>query len=573
MPPAILKDEAKAENEDFINKIDENIKKIIKEQVKVQVKEQVSKILPRIEKSVNKQLEAKVLIHSSNEAKTSHVVATNLSELELKKILIDKMENNKSINRSVQQKTLYKALVDAYETDKDILATYRDISYRLKDEAKAENEDFINKIDENIKKIIKEQVKVQVKEQVSKILPRIKNSVNEQLEAKVLIHLSNEAKTSYAVAANLSELETLYKALVDAYETDKEILATYEDTVTLKRRRDDEDEDDEPFVGSNRWSKRRKARKEPESTSVLKDKTFNSAGSSKEGSKSKTRSTGKSTQAEEQVNTVKNLEEPTHQEFEIGFTKDHHISTFAQNEEPRGSFNEQIDTPLDYSAFVLNRLKVDTLTLELLAGLTFELMKGSCKSLMELEYFLKEVYKATTNQLDWNNPKGQQYPHDMHKPLLLIPNSREGRYIPTASLIFTTASVVQPTQGVKIEDFVPMGSKEEGERFKRNGLSLEHESPKKMKTAEDVSEEDLKQMMQLVPVEEVYVEALQVKHPIIDWEIHTEGQRTYWKIIRLGGSTAVYQFFIDMGLPIEEGTCNSDDKQQASSGKLLLNGQ
>nr|GEY75080.1 hypothetical protein [Tanacetum cinerariifolium] len=53
-------------------------------------------------------------------------------------------------------------------------------------------------------------------------------------------------------------------------------------------------------------------------------------------------------------------------------------------------------------------------------------------------------------------------------------------------------------------------------------------------------------MMELVPVEEVYVEAQQVKHLIIDWEIHTEGQRTYWKIIRLGGSTAIYQFFVDM---------------------------
>nr|GEV67697.1 putative ribonuclease H-like domain-containing protein [Tanacetum cinerariifolium] len=40
--------------------------------------------------------------------------------------------------------------------------------------------------------------------------------------------------------------------------------------------------------------------------------------------------------------------------------------------------------------------------------------------------------------------------------------------------------------------------------------------------------------MALVPLEEVYVEALQVKHPIIDWEIHSEGKREYWKIIRLG---------------------------------------
>nr|GFA10627.1 hypothetical protein [Tanacetum cinerariifolium] len=37
-----------------------------------------------------------------------------------------------------------------------------------------------------------------------------------------------------------------------------------------------------------------------------------------------------------------------------------------------------------------------------------------------------------------------------------------------------------------------------------------------------------------------------VKHPIIDWETHSEGQREYWKIIRLGGHTAVYHFFVDM---------------------------
>nr|GEV19912.1 hypothetical protein [Tanacetum cinerariifolium] len=98
----------------------------------------------------------------------------------------------------------------------------------------------------------------------------------------------------------------------------------------------------------------------------------------------------------------------------------------------------------------------------------------------------------------------------------------------------------------QIEDFVPMASKEEGERVKRKGLRLEQGRAKKMKTSKEVSEEDIKEMMQLVPVEEVYVEALQVKHPIIDREIHTEGKKDYWKIIRLGGNTVVYQFFVDM---------------------------
>ncbi|GJX97223.1 hypothetical protein Tco_0353021 [Tanacetum coccineum] len=121
-----LRDEAQAENADFLNKLDDNIKKIIKDQVKEQVKAQVSKILPKIKKTVNEQLEAEVLTRSSNESKTSHAVAANLSELELKKILIDKMESNKSIHRSDEQKNLYKALVDAYESDKLILDTYGD---------------------------------------------------------------------------------------------------------------------------------------------------------------------------------------------------------------------------------------------------------------------------------------------------------------------------------------------------------------------------------------------------------------------------------------------------------------
>ncbi|GJY41738.1 hypothetical protein Tco_0429008 [Tanacetum coccineum] len=128
-----LRDEAQAENKDFLNKLDDNIKKIIKDQFKEQVKAQVSKILPKIEKTVNEQLKTEVMTRSSTESKTSLAIATNLSELELKKILIDKMEGNKLIRRSDEQNNLYKALVEAYESDKLILYTYVILS-RLKDE-------------------------------------------------------------------------------------------------------------------------------------------------------------------------------------------------------------------------------------------------------------------------------------------------------------------------------------------------------------------------------------------------------------------------------------------------------
>nr|GFA17331.1 hypothetical protein [Tanacetum cinerariifolium] len=99
-----------------------------------------------------------------------------------------------------------------------------------------------------------------------------------------------------------------------------------------------------------------------------------------------------------------------------------------------------------------------------------------------------------------------------------------------------------------VKDFIPMGSKEEAERLKRKGFNLEQEHVKKQKTSEEapkieksteeIPKEKMKEMMQLVPVEDVYVQALQVKHPIIDWKVHTEGQRSYWKIISIRPATS-----------------------------------
>ncbi|GJW07448.1 hypothetical protein Tco_1569871 [Tanacetum coccineum] len=55
---------------------------------------------------------------------------------------------------------------------------------------------------------------------------------------------------------------------------------------------------------------------------------------------------------------------------------------------------------------------------------TYDLIKGTCKSVAELDYHLEEVFKDTNEQLDWNNPKGTPYPHNLSKPLPLIPNAR-----------------------------------------------------------------------------------------------------------------------------------------------------
>nr|GEU44013.1 hypothetical protein [Tanacetum cinerariifolium] len=241
------------------------------------------------------------------------------------KALEDNFSEFKQTNLYAEAVSSIPGIVDTYLANKMNEAVKIAVQLqldRLRDEAHSKNKDFINKLDENIKKIIKEQVKVQVKEQVSKILPKIKKFVNEHLEAEILTRLSNEAKTSH---------KTLYKALIDAYETDKVILETYRDSVTFKICRDDEDEEEEPPAGSKRGSKIRRSRKEPDSTSVPKEKTSKSTSSSKEGSKSKTRSIDKSAQEEEEVHTNKDLEEPTHQEFETSFTEDHTVDEISQH--------------------------------------------------------------------------------------------------------------------------------------------------------------------------------------------------------------------------------------------------
>ncbi|GJR45694.1 hypothetical protein Tco_1313797 [Tanacetum coccineum] len=66
------------------------------------------------------------------------------------------------------------------------------------------------------------------------------------------------------------------------------------------------------------------------------------------------------------------------------------------------------------------------------------------------------------------------------------------------------------------------------------------------KEADELSQEELQQILIIVPEQGMNVEALQTKYPIIDWEIYTEGTRKYWKTIRVGNHTEVHQFFDDM---------------------------
>nr|GEW12627.1 hypothetical protein [Tanacetum cinerariifolium] len=222
---------------------------------------------------------------------------------------------------------------------------------------------------------------------ISSILGIVERYMDQRMNKAVKIikeQVKEKVKTSYAVAADLSKME-LKKILIEKMESNK-------DTVTLKRRHNDADKDEEPSARSDQGSKRRREGKEPESTSAPKEEATKTTGKSTQGSKSHKRTTSEFAPAEEPMQTTQDLEEPSHQEFETGAADDQPVTEASQHPE---WFQQQKKPPTPNH----------TLTPELLAGLTYELMKGSCKSQVELEFFLEE-------------------------PLPLIPNSRGRCVIP-----------------------------------------------------------------------------------------------------------------------------------------------
>nr|GFB78828.1 hypothetical protein [Tanacetum cinerariifolium] len=218
---------------------------------------------------------------------------------------------------------------------------------RLQDSFQRENDEFLRTINENLKKIIKGQVKSQVKEQVSR-------------------------RTLRWIRPGVKETKI-------------------------------------------RWG---------ESASTPSEPATRSASRSTTGTQSRQKSASESAFAEEPLQTTCQMDQPPHPPRKpptsdrdwnktfsaIQGSAQTWISELAKQADSRSSFNELLDTPIDFSNFIMNRLGVDTLTPELLAGPTYELMRGSCTSLTELEYHLEEVYIATTNQLEWINPEGQHYP-------------------------------------------------------------------------------------------------------------------------------------------------------------------
>ncbi|GKD86521.1 hypothetical protein Tco_1357675, partial [Tanacetum coccineum] len=216
------------------------------------------------------------------------------------------MSEFKQINQFAKVVSSIPAIIDNYLASKlkdavDVAIQLQ--SNKIREEAQAENEEFLKQIDSNMKVIIKEQTSYAAATSLSKF--ELKKILIDKMEENKSINRSDVQKN-------------LYNALVESYNSNRDILTSYGDAVTLKRGRDDQDKDEDPFVRSNRGSKRRRSGKEAESSKEPTHKESKSTSSSKGVSRSHPKTSGKSAQAEEHGQKVDDLEEQSHQEFNTG---------------------------------------------------------------------------------------------------------------------------------------------------------------------------------------------------------------------------------------------------------------
>ncbi|GKE29995.1 hypothetical protein Tco_1445379 [Tanacetum coccineum] len=96
------------------------------------------------------------------------------------------------------------------------------------------------------------------------------------------------------------------------------------------------------------------------------------------------------------------------------------LSDLDKAETSSKTFDDLMSHPIDFNAFVMNRLQISDLTQDILIGPACKILKGTCRSYVELKYNMEECYKALSDQLDWDNPEGDRYPFDMSNPLPLV---------------------------------------------------------------------------------------------------------------------------------------------------------
>nr|GEX02763.1 hypothetical protein [Tanacetum cinerariifolium] len=297
------------------------------------------------------------------------------------------------------------------------------------------------------KQVRNQLLRILLKEVSNFALPVIEMMITKSLNQVNLAKASSQPQSTYEAASTLTEFELkkilidkmnssesylialehreCYNGLIKSYNIDKDFFSFY-DVYSLKRSRQDKDKDEGPCAGSDRGLKKRKTSKDAEPTTSMKNK--DSSSMSSKGTKSQPKSSSKSVHAEEPEFEVRNTNTPQGQEGnpdktpQKGPTQNWFmtLATSTSTDKLLNEFDELMSTPIDFSSYILNGLKIENLTQEILLGPAFRLLKGTRSNYAKLEYDFEECYKALSKKLDWDNPKDDDYLFDLFKQLPLI---------------------------------------------------------------------------------------------------------------------------------------------------------
>ncbi|GJU06013.1 hypothetical protein Tco_1122443 [Tanacetum coccineum] len=279
----------------------------------------------------------------------------------------------------------------------------------------------------NLEKDVSEIKKFDQYAQALSFIPAIRKNVIESVEATILTRSSSQPTSTYEAAASLSKFELtkilidkmeknksydkadykkkLYDVLVEWYNTDKDLFDSYGEVFSLKRSRYDSNKDRDPSAGSDRGKKRRKLSKDVESSRDSRQRKEASKGSGGRTRETKrTPLTKRVTQADRSRTQATSTPDPDcskdrQEDFSSPPQKPDPVKLRIA-EEPLTSLMDLNDTSFDFSAFVINRLKILNLTQEILVGPAFNLLKALAHY-YELKY--ERIFMCKTAKEIWDN--------------------------------------------------------------------------------------------------------------------------------------------------------------------------
>ncbi|GJX94588.1 hypothetical protein Tco_0349174, partial [Tanacetum coccineum] len=209
----------------------------------------------------------------------------------------------------------------------------------------------------------------------SSITARVTDMVTESLEHVVLAKESSQPKSSYEAAATLTEFELkkilidkidksesylaapkhreCYEGLIKSYDLDKTIFSTYAEP-KFEVADSDMPQDQVENPG--------KDEEEPKEKVASKCDWFT-----------------KPTQPQEPTDPYWNVDKTPQQ----GQNQSWLMTLASSAKKESKTFDELISTPIDFSAFIMNGLKINNLTQEILLGPAFRLLKGTCSNYAE----------------------------------------------------------------------------------------------------------------------------------------------------------------------------------------------